>query len=92
MAEQIRLTNVVEITSDALEQPGSERYPQLLAKSRALAVRLYSVTREPRAPFEENGAKDSGGNELPRMIISYTNHRAKAPCAYLSVSLNRPRE
>jgi formylglycine-generating enzyme required for sulfatase activity len=57
LAEQIRLTHIVEITSDALEESGSEKFPQLLAKSRALAVRsqalavhlYYTVAREAHA-------------------------------------------
>ncbi|MCP4698523.1 MAG: formylglycine-generating enzyme family protein [Gammaproteobacteria bacterium] len=43
LAEQIRFTHIVEITSDVLEQSGSELYPQMISRSRELVQRIYRV-------------------------------------------------
>ncbi|MCP4698273.1 MAG: formylglycine-generating enzyme family protein, partial [Gammaproteobacteria bacterium] len=50
LADQIRLTHIVEITSEVLEKSGSEKYPQLQAKSRALARLMYIDVQKSNGP------------------------------------------
>ena len=48
LAEQIKLTHLVELTADSLEQSGAARYTELFTKSKKLAERLYRIAERPR--------------------------------------------